>query len=236
MKTREAIILAGGLGSRLKEEVPDVPKCMAPVNGKPFLTYVLTYLEKQNFNKVILSVGHLKEQIINYFGNSFQSISIDYAIEHEPLGTGGAIKLALTQSCHNNVFVLNGDTFFTANLESMEQLHFNSGSDITLAVKLVENANRYGIVEMDSTDRIISFREKDQNAIEGWINGGIYLINKQVIEAINENKFSIENDFFKLFTSTLKFQAFRSLDFFLDMGIPHDYRNAQSSMLQFDAQ
>ncbi len=112
MNTKEAIVLAGGLGTRLQTVLPGIPKCMAPVNGKPFLTYVLDYLVSQGINKVILSVGYRKDQIINYFGEKYLSIIIKYAIETEPLGTGGAVKFAFEQCLQDQVFVVNGDTYF----------------------------------------------------------------------------------------------------------------------------
>jgi len=232
MKTNEAIVLAGGLGTRLKEVLPDIPKCMAPVNGKPFLTYVLAYLEGQGINKVILSVGYLKEHIINYFGNRYNTISIEYSIENEPLGTGGAIKLAIGYSLLDHVFILNGDTYFTANLALMEQLHYQSSSDITIAAKQVTNASRYGLIETTHADRISAFKEKEQISGGGWINGGIYLVKKQVLNQIGKTKFSLENDLFKVSCSSLKLQAFKSTDFFLDMGVPDDYLLAQTLFLK----
>jgi D-glycero-alpha-D-manno-heptose 1-phosphate guanylyltransferase len=160
MKTREAIVLAGGLGTRLKEVLLDVPKCMAPVGDKPFLAYVLNYLENQGINKVILSVGYRKDYIINYFGNRYKNLAIYYAVENEPLGTGGAIKLALTQCSHDESFVLNGDTCFPVDLKAMEEVHFSSAADITIAVKRIENASRDGLVVSDRSGRITEFREK----------------------------------------------------------------------------
>jgi D-glycero-alpha-D-manno-heptose 1-phosphate guanylyltransferase len=236
MKTREAIVLAGGLGSRLKDVLPGIPKCMAPLNGKPFLAYVLANLEKQGVNKVILSVGYLKDHIINYFGKKFQNISIEYAIETEPLGTGGAIRFALLQCSSDEVFILNGDTFFTVDLIALEQSHFQSGADITIAVKEVDNASRYGSVELDGSGRITAFREKNPSQGSGLINGGIYLINKQLLLNVTKAKFSLENDFFKTGCSSVKIKAFKSEEFFLDMGIPEDYTRAQDILFQTDTQ
>lgn len=228
MKIKEAIVLAGGLGTRLQGVLPDIPKCMAPVQGKPFLSHVLNYLVSQEIDTVLLSVGYRKEQIINYFGDSFKSLSIKYAIENEPLGTGGAIKLAFGQCTEDKVFVINGDTYFLPELSSMEQVHTMSSADITIAVKHMQETGRYGLVETNNSGRITAFREKDPQSGSGWINGGIYLINRQIFSNISDQKFSIENDLFKVSCSTLYMQSFRTDASFLDMGIPEDYDKAQT--------
>jgi D-glycero-alpha-D-manno-heptose 1-phosphate guanylyltransferase len=228
MVTNEAIILAGGLGTRLKGILPGIPKSMAPVGGRPFLSYLLDNLVKEEISKVIISVGHLKDHIINYFGYSYDSLKIEYTIENIPLGTGGAIKLALNQTINNDVFVVNGDTFFNPNLREMEQLHFKSGADITLAVKYLENTSRYGKVIPDSDGRITEFKEKSGAVDIGYINGGIYLINRKIIDSFRSEKFSIENDIFNTSCKKLHLQAFESDTFFLDIGIPEDYHLAQA--------
>jgi len=228
MFTKEAIILAGGLGTRLKDILPDIPKCMAPVNGKPFLEYILEYLINQEINKVILSVGYRKDHIINNFGSKYKSISIDYAIEDEPLGTGGAIKLALSHCTQDMVFVINGDTYFLPELQEIENQYFQKSADITIAVKFMNETARYGLVHMDKDGQIIHFKEKYPQSESGWINGGIYLLNKQIFDTLQEKRFSLENDFFKVSCSKLKMQAYQSDAFFLDMGIPEDYEKAQN--------
>ena len=228
MRSREAIVLAGGLGTRLQEVLPGIPKCMAPVNAKPFLTYVLDYLAEQGIIKVILSVGYLKDQIINYFGDNYKSLKIEYSIEKEPLGTGGAAKLSFGFCNQDEVFVLNGDTCFFPDLKAMEDLHFAATADITIAVKQMTDTARYGLVKTDQSGRIIDFREKEPTSGDGLINGGIYLINRKIVDNFHEQKFSLENDIFKKSCSEFKMQAFRSDAFFLDMGIPEDYIKAQT--------
>jgi len=228
MVTNEAIVLAGGLGTRLKGILPDIPKSMAPVSGRPFLSYLLDNLVKEEISKVIISVGYLKDHIISYFGYSYDSLKIEYAIETNPLGTGGAIKSALNQTINNEVFVVNGDTFFNPNLKEMEQLHFKSGADITLAVKYLENTSRYGKVLTDNNGRITEFKEKNSAEDDGCINGGIYLINRRIIDDFHSEKFSVENDIFSTSCKKLHLQAFQSDAFFLDIGIPDDYNLAQA--------
>jgi D-glycero-alpha-D-manno-heptose 1-phosphate guanylyltransferase len=228
MITKEAIILAGGLGTRLQDVLPGIPKCMAPVKGKPFLTYVLDYLIDQEIDKVILSVGYRNEQIINYFSYNYKSLLIEYAIENEPLGTGGAIKLAIEYCTQNDMFVLNGDTYFIPGLCEMEEIHFQTTADLTIAVKEMSETGRYGLILTDKDGRINDFREKDPNTGSGWINGGIYLINRKIFDSILDQKFSMENDVFKKYCSKFKMQAYQTDAYFLDMGIPEDYTNAQT--------
>jgi D-glycero-alpha-D-manno-heptose 1-phosphate guanylyltransferase len=228
MKDKEAIILAGGLGTRIQEVLPGIPKCMALVQDKPFLTYVLDYLIQQQISKVILSVGYRKEQIINHFGNYYQSLVIEYVTEDEPLGTGGATKLALTRCTQDNVFVMNGDTYFRPDMHVMENLHKHTAASITIAVKFLDETRRYGVVISNKSGRITDFREKDPKAGSGCINGGIYLVNRQLLDDFQQPKFSLENDVFKTYCSTIHMQAFQSDAFFLDMGIPEDYTRAQT--------
>jgi D-glycero-alpha-D-manno-heptose 1-phosphate guanylyltransferase len=228
MITKEAIVLAGGLGTRLQNMLPGIPKCIAPVKGRPFLTYVLDYLIDQKIDKVILSVGYRKDQIINYFGNNYKKMSIEYAIENELLGTGGAIKLAFTFCKQNSVFVINGDTYFTPDLREMEKMHFQATADVTIAVKEMPGTERYGRIIIDKDDRITDFMEKDAISGSGSINGGIYLINRKIFDTISEEIFSLENDVFKKSCSKLKMQAYQTDSFFLDMGIPEDYILAQT--------
>jgi D-glycero-alpha-D-manno-heptose 1-phosphate guanylyltransferase len=228
MITKEAIILAGGLGTRLRGVLPRIPKCMAPIHGKPFLEYVLEYLISQGISKVILSVAYRKDQIINYFDDKYGPLKIEYAIENQPLGTGGAVKLALDICSQDNVYVLNGDTYFIPDLQLVEKLHFQTKADITIAVKYLPDTGRYGTVQMDSDGRITGFREKDPLAGNGWINGGIYLLKKQIFDSFPGGKFSLENDVFKDSCSRFNMQAFRTDADFLDIGIPEDYAKAQT--------
>jgi D-glycero-alpha-D-manno-heptose 1-phosphate guanylyltransferase len=228
MNTKEAIVLAGGYGTRLQTVLPGIPKCMAPVNGKPFLTYLLDYLISQEINKVVLSVAYRNDQIINYFGEKYLSLTIKYAIETEPLGTGGAVKLSFKQCLQDQVYILNGDTFFIPNLQEMEKLHFQSKADITIAVKHVPESSRYGSVQADDNGRITDFNEKEPILQSGWINGGIYLITRSVMDNFPEHKFSLENDVFKVFCSRFKMQAFQTDAAFLDIGIPEDYAKAHT--------
>lgn len=227
MSNKEAIVLAGGLGTRMQGVLHDVPKCMALVKGVPFLTYVLLYLEKQSISKVILSVGYLKDQIINNYGSNFKSMVIEYAVETEPLGTGGAVKNAFDLCSLDECFVINGDTYFVPDLVEMENLHQHMNSTVTIATKHVDNSGRYGLVLTDQNGRITEFREKDPVSGNGWINGGIYLINKHSL-AGKPMKFSLEKDFLAISCAAIPMFSYQTEAFFLDMGIPEDYTRAQT--------
>ncbi len=150
MIVQEAIILAGGFGTRLKDVVSDVPKVMAPVNGRPFLEYLLDYLEDNIIDHVILSVGYKHELIREHFGNRYKSIDIEYAVEDEPLGTGGGIKKAFDFVRGYKALVFNGDTMFRINLEKSFEFHFSKSSEFSIILREVNNVERYGAVELDS--------------------------------------------------------------------------------------
>lgn len=173
---KEVIILAGGLGTRLRSVVSDVPKCMAPVAGKPFLWYLLKYLSNFDVERVVLSVGYLRDTIIdwvNEYGGEFP-FGFDYAIETTPLGTGGGIKLALDKCLNNDVIVLNGDTFFNVELNEICGQHRLHPTSIALALKPMEHFDRYGNVRVNG-NLIVDFEEK-KYCDKGVINGGIYVI------------------------------------------------------------
>lgn len=222
----EAIVLAGGLGTRLREVINDTPKPMAPICGKPFLTYLFEYLLKQNIKHIILSVGYKSEVIKDFFGNQYKNIKISYAVEKEPLGTGGAIKNSLKETKQNEVFVLNGDVFFEINFKDLYDFHKTKKSNLTIALKKMDQSERYGIVEIDENNKIISFLEKEKRN-NVLINGGIYLINKDFFLSLApDEKFSVEKDFFEKYYKEYDFFGFPFDGYFIDIGIPEDYERA----------
>lgn len=227
--TDEVIILAGGLGTRLKDAVKDVPKPMAPIGNLPFLAYLFQYLKKFPVNKVILAVGHKYESISDYFGNQYQGMDIEYAIENEPLGTGGAIANALKFTKSKTVFLLNGDTFFKVDLLQLLHHHEQSKSQLTLALKPMQQFDRYGTVEIRDS-RIIKFNEK-KPVNEGLINGGVYVIDKQNFESLNlPGKFSFEKEILEKETTHWNMQSLICEGYFIDIGIPDDYKRAQQEL------
>ena len=150
----EVIILSGGLGTRLNGVIKNIPKVMAPINDKPFLEYVLNDLSKQKVNKVILATGYKKEYIKDYFGNKYKNIKIEYSEEEQPLGTGGAILKALTKVTNNNVIIMNGDIYTKLNFADLYKSHLNSGADVTLSLKMMENFERYGSLTLNNNRHI----------------------------------------------------------------------------------
>lgn len=231
----DIIILAGGFGTRLKAEVSDVPKPMAPVNGRPFLEYILNHIERQGFNRVILSTGYLGNVISEYFGKKYRSIILDYTVEEEPLGTGGAIKLA-AEKVHSPYFIImNGDTFFPINLQLLFQTHVEHLANLTLALREVPDSSRYGKVDCLKNGRITRFNEKSSENQPGLINGGIYILNTKFFKRFEfPEKFSFEKDFLQKHIDSSEFYGQIFNDYFLDIGIPEDYKRAQTELNAFN--
>lgn len=221
----EAVILAGGFGTRLKSVIHDVPKPMAPVAGKPFLSYLLDQLDWQGCTHVVLAVGYKREVIQNFFGANYKGISLTYSIEDKPLLTGGALKKALQMVTEDIVPVLNGDTFFDVDFSKMINFHIHTHSDVTLAVKKLHDFSRYGTVLFDDSHRITQFIEK-KACREGFINGGVYIINRILFDDILQDKFMMEKDFLEKYVSSKIFEAFPCDGYFIDIGIPEDYKKA----------
>lgn len=230
----EAIILAGGFGTRLRSIITDVPKPMAPVSDVPFLEWLLQYLEKAGFSKIILSVGHQHEKISSYFGGSYGSLKIRYSLEETPLGTGGAICRALGLVVSEEVFVLNGDTFFALNYQEMLSFHRSRSSDITLALRPTIDVSRYGNVIVEN-DTITFFEEKGDIAGPGLINAGVYLFNRRALTSRPfPEVFSFERDFLAM-QNEIKLGGYVSDVFFTDIGVPDDYHRAKIELpKQFD--
>lgn len=229
----EAIILAGGLGTRIRNVIKDVPKPMAEINGKPFLEYLLKYIVNQGILKIVLSVGYKFEVIKEYFGSSFMGVELLYSVESEPLGTGGALKQAMKFVNDGNVFILNGDTIFKIDLRKFEEFHFNKESNLSVALKKIEMTNRYGVVELEQDQSIKDFLEKSY-VDEGLINGGVYLLNKYFFNSfILPDKFSFEIDFLEKYYANYKFYGFISNAYFIDIGVPDDYERAKQEFERF---
>jgi D-glycero-alpha-D-manno-heptose 1-phosphate guanylyltransferase len=231
---KEAIILAGGLGTRLNTVVKDIPKALAPVNGKPFMDYQLDYLQVFGIEKVILSVGYLHAKIINHYGDKYDDIAIEYAIENEPLGTGGGLKLAMEKAEDPVVFVLNGDTFFHIDYMKLLNAHRSKESKFTIVLREVDDVSRYGCIERDENRRITGFWEKNKKSGPGFINGGVYVVNKRffMLQGLPD-KFSLEIDFFEKIYKTEKIYGILCRRYFLDIGIPEDYAKAQDDFKEF---
>ena len=229
---KEAIILAGGLGTRLRSVVADTPKCMATVAGKPFLHYLISFLKNNGIEKFIFSVGYLHEIIDDYLEENFPTLDYTISLENEPLGTGGAIKLACLKTKEKNILVCNGDTMYKVDLISLNKFHEEKEAACSLTLKPMENFDRYGVVELNNNGSVKAFKEK-QFYTSGLINGGVYAL--KVDEFLNENlpeKFSFEKEFLEkkvCLREEDNCQLFGLIqdEYFIDIGIPEDFAKAQ---------
>lgn len=222
----EAIILAGGFGTRLQSVVNDVPKPMADINGKPFLAYLLHSLSAKGVTKITLSVGYKHDVIINYFSDSYDGITISYVVESDPLGTGGALVESLKKVTERNVLLLNGDSFFDINVKQLFEQHVLNDFDVTLAVKEMHNSDRYGTVAVEN-NRVTNFVEKKTKSY-GLINGGVYILKTALLDNIpHEKVFSFETDILQKYVNLLSVGAYVDKGYFIDIGVPEDYFKAQ---------
>ncbi len=219
----EAVILAGGLGTRLRPCVDNLPKPLAPIDGKPFLRYLLDWLYVNGVNRAIISTGYLAEAVEKYIGKSHRGMVVDYCREDSPLGTGGAIKKALTMCKTEYPLVLNGDSFLDVDISEMKAFHEKSGCPLTLAAKFVPSAENSGFVVTEN-GRLCGFTEKGV-ASSGLINGGIYFIKKDLLLGISEGKFSFEKNVLE--SGYCETAVYESNGYFIDIGIPENYRKAQ---------
>ena len=192
----DTMILAGGLGTRLQSVLNDKPKCLAPINGKPFIEILLDDCIKQGLRRFILCVGYLKEQVIEHLSQR-NDCEIVFSLEEELLGTGGALKNAERHIKTDHFIVLNGDTFLEVNYNEIIDWHCKKNADITMVINYFQNVGRYGSVTFDSNSKIIGFFEKGINQGYGWINAGVYVMVKSILKEIELNiNSSLEFDLF----------------------------------------
>jgi len=224
---REVIVLAGGFGKRLLDVVADVPKCLAPINGTPFLDYLIKYLQKFGITRIILSLGYKSNFITSYIKEFYPNIDVIFVIEDSPLGTGGAIKASLKEARTKNVLVVNGDTFFNINLNDFFNAALTNQYPFAIALQKIDKNYRYGFVELDDKNEIFRFCEK-QESHNVLINTGFYIINRdQVNFDSNEDVFSLEKDFFESDLRKIKLYGIEFNNEFIDIGIPDDFNRAQ---------
>ena len=224
----QAIILAGGLGTRLRSAVPDLPKCMAPVAGKPFLEHVIDYFQQQGISEFIFAVGYKSEVIIDFVKSRYPGLVVDFSIEKELLGTGGAIRLAAGKARYNDVLVSNGDTIFKIDVKQLSDFHESALADCTIVLKPMTNFERYGVVEISTGNKINSFKEK-QFYETGLISGGIYALNvDSFLKEELPEKFSFENDYLEALYIQRNMFGIVQDRYFIDIGIPADYEQAQT--------
>jgi D-glycero-alpha-D-manno-heptose 1-phosphate guanylyltransferase len=199
---------------------------MAPVAGKPFLAYVIDYFHRQGIERFIFSLGYMHEAIEAFLQEQYPHLDIQTTIEEEPLGTGGAIKLACSKAQQQEVLVLNGDTIFTIQLDQLATFHNNHAADCTLSLKPMQQFDRYGVVELAADHRISDFREK-QYYESGYINGGVYALNvASFLQETLPAKFSFEKDYLEKLYAQRNMYGLAQDAYFIDIGIPADYEKA----------
>lgn len=236
----EAIVLAGGLGVRLRSAVPDLPKPLAPIGGKPFLSYLLNYWVDQGITRFVLSVGYKHEAFQKHFGLKYKNADILYVVENEPLGTGGGLFLAMEQLQTREPFlVLNGDTFFAVDTQDLFSHHSKYGAELTLSLAEVTENNRYSGVLLGENGLIRSLEMRDENANNMLINGGVYLAEHNIFRSHKKNvreKLSLEDDLLPdLLNQKQSVGGFLSKGTFVDIGIPQDYQRATEILLPYSS-
>lgn len=222
----EAIVLAGGLGTRLRGVVDDVPKPLAPVAGKPFLAWVLDALATQGFRHVVLATGYRGEQVEAALGKAWQGMSLGYSREPEPLGTGGAIALAMERIMGGACFVLNGDTWLELDYARFDATARAGNARLAVALAAVPNASRYGAVRVEG-GRITGFVEKGRPE-SGFVNAGVYRLSRSLLDGFSAGAaFSFEHDVLVPAVARENVMAYTGTHGFIDIGVPEDYREAQ---------
>lgn len=226
-----AIILAGGLGTRLKPVIGEYPKVLAPILGKPFLSYVLDKLSQQKLHRTILCTGYLAEYVQEEYGKSYKGIEIMYSREETPLGTGGAIRHAISKLSASEYLILNGDSFIDIDFQAFFNWYQEHSFPVGMAITTADDCSNYGTIEIRG-DRVISFHEKAFHKQPGFINAGIYLVNEELIKNMPSTEpLSLE---YEVIPSWVKMGlgAFYVSSLLIDIGTPISYEQAQSYFAQ----
>ena len=223
IKNIDIIILAGGLGTRLRSIIGNNPKCLSPVNGQPFIHFLMDQYVAQGFKRFIVSVGYQKEKVIKSL-KSRKDCTIVFCEENEPLGTGGAIKKSEQYIISDNVIILNGDSLINLNAHHLVKWHYKMKSSCTIVATKIENIKRYGTIEIDNKNRLIGFKEKDGTLSEGLVNAGIYIMNKSIFNLMPDKQpFSVELEFFpKILNESI--YAYVCKKELIDIGTPDSYK------------
>jgi D-glycero-alpha-D-manno-heptose 1-phosphate guanylyltransferase len=220
-------ILAGGLGTRLRSVVDDRPKVLAEIGGRPFLAYLLDQLLSYDIRLVVLCTGYRGEQVEAEFGDKYEKLNLIYSHEMSPLGTAGALRLALPFFESESVLILNGDSFCGANLKAFWEWHHERIADVTLLLTQVPDTKRYGRVDVDAQGCVLRFDEKDGNSGPGWINAGIYLLNRPLLQMIPiDRAVSLEHEMFPAHIGQ-RLYGYRCVGPFIDIGTPESYELAE---------
>jgi len=217
----DALILAGGKGTRLQSVVSDRPKVMAEVNGRPYLTYLFDQLLAANIKRVILCTGYMADYIEDYFGDTYQDLALVYSREAKVLGTGGAIRQALDHIQSESLLVMNGDSYCDVSLKHFREFHH---ADVSMVLVRRDDTSRYGRVEFDDDSNVTRFVEKDGQSVGGWINAGIYILNRELVESLPaDENISLEKEVFPTWIADHTVKGFFCQGKFIDIGLPESY-------------
>ena len=223
-----AVILAGGLGTRLRKAVSNQPKVMAEVNGKPFLYYVLDQLAEVDIKRVVISTGYMADKIEEVIGFSYKGLKVDYSWEESPLGTGGALKLAGQSISTKYCLVMNGDSYTEFDPVSLFRSHKQKNASIVLLAKMLSGASRFGTIQMNEQNEIIRFMEKESSTGIGLINAGIYIMKTSTLQKIpNKTPCSLEYDFFPAMIGQ-NIYGYETKGNFIDIGTVESYAKAET--------
>ncbi len=227
---KDAVLLAGGMGTRLESVSGGKPKPMVEVAGRPFIEYVLDVVRGAGCLRVVMAVSHRWQVMREHFGDAYKGLELCWSVETNPLGTGGAARFAFNSFRLERAFVVNADTLFLVDLRALEHRHWEERAQVTIALKHLEDVSRFGSVELDNDDRVVAFREKGRHG-PGLINGGIYVIERSVFDVRDfPLKFSIEYDLLQVETDRLRPIGMRSSGYFVDIGIPAELERAQREL------
>jgi NDP-sugar pyrophosphorylase family protein len=228
LATTTAVILAGGVGSRLRSVVSDRPKVLASIHNRPFLAYLLDVLEDAGISEVVLCTGYMASLVEETFGATYGQMRLYYSRELTPLGTGGALRAAMPEIKADSALVMNGDSFCEVDLLAMAAEHHGREAEATLLLTEVPDTQRFGRVRIDDEGRLLAFEEKGAHRGPGWINAGVYLLDRHLLETIPENRaVSLEKEVFPawigrgLYGHTVRGR-------FLDIGTPQSFAEAEA--------
>jgi len=223
-----AVILAGGFGMRLQSVISDRPKVLAEVSGKPFLSYLLEQIASAGLREVVICVGYMAEKIQDCLGETYGPLHISYSREYEPLGTAGAVRLALPILSSDTILVMNGDSYTDVDLSAYANWFFQKGCRAALLLTKVPDAARYGRVILNEDEGIEAFREKQSDSGAGWINAGIYLMERSLIASIPAGRpYSWEREFFPSLVGK-GLLGFCTEGRFIDIGTPESYAETEA--------
>jgi D-glycero-alpha-D-manno-heptose 1-phosphate guanylyltransferase len=227
-----AAILAGGLGSRLRPALPNHPKVLAPVGGRPYLKYLLDQLARAGMCEVVLLAGYRADEVRQALGTEYAGVRLTYSVETTPLGTAGAVRRALSMLSSRTILLLNGDSYCDLDLDAFWCFHQERCADASLVLARVPDTSRFGRVQRATDGRVLRFEEKRAARLEGWINAGIYLLDRLLIEAVSPAlPLSLERDLLPTWVRERRVYGFPSPGRFLDIGTPESYALAGSFFL-----